>query len=264
MVPRSELEMQTVPIIDVVILTWNDGARLQRAVDSVHHSTDVAARCVVVDNGSNPAAAPDLHATDSLVRLDANAGVAAARNIGARHGNAPLVCFLDSDAVLHPATLAILAAVLRSDLSIWLAAPVFDGQDPTDSGGLAPTFARKVGRLLGRTHAYASGVQRDGLIDVDFAIGACQLFKRSAFDRVAGLDERYFYGPEDADFCMRLRLQGGRVVQVRAAACEHPPRRRNRSVVSIRGLRHAGAVMRFLWRHRSYQRLVPDPMSISP
>lgn len=249
--------MRDRPSIDVVILTWNDGALLQRAVDSVHASEGVHARCLVVDNGSTPAASPGLHTSDNLVRLDTNRGVAAGRNLGAHRGDAALICFLDSDAVLHSDTLLVLAGALASDPNISLAAPVFDEQRPTDSGGRAPTFSRKINRVLGRTSMYAGGAEREGLIDVDFAIGACQLFRRAMFEAVDGLDERYFYGPEDADFCMRLRLEGWRVVQVPAAGCAHPPRRRNRRLLTTNGLRHAAAVLRFLWIHRAYRRLVP-------
>lgn len=245
--------------IDVVILTWNDGGLLDCAVDSVHASIGVRVRCIVVDNGSDPPARPVLADTDLLVRLETNSGVAAGRNIGARHATAPLVCFLDSDAVLRPDTLRVLSDALLRDPDLALVAPVFDGQEPTDSGGLAPTFGRKLGRVTGRTDAYEPGRPHSGLIGVDFAIGACQLFRREAFDHVDGLDERYFYGPEDADFCMRLRLDGWRVAQVPAARCEHPPRRRNRGVLTVGGLRHAVAVLRFLWRHRRYRRRVPTP-----
>ncbi len=246
--------------VDVVILTWNDGGIEQDAIDSVHSSTGVRPVVIVVDNGSDPPAAPRLpHRQDDLVRLHQNLGVARGRNIGARSGTSDLICFLDSDAVLHPNTLSILAEVVRSDPTIALSAPVFDDQDPTDSGGRAPTLGRKLQRVSGRTSAYASGTSHGGVIDVDFAIGACQLVRRDLFEQVGGLDEIFFYGPEDADFCMRLRLAGWRVVQVPAAGCEHPPRRRNRRLLTARGIRHGAAVLRFLWRYRNYRRQVPLP-----
>ena len=76
---------------------------------------------------------------------------------------------------------------------------------------------------------------------------------RSAFDQVAGLDETYFYGPEDVDFCLRLRERGWRIVQLEAALVHHPPRRRNRRLFTRRGMRHARAVCRHLWRHRRFK-----------
>lgn len=256
--PRH-LHMTTPCSIDVVILTWNDGPVLQRAVDSVHRSVGVDARVVVVDNGSEPPAEPVLTAVDELIPLERNRGVAAGRNVGAHRGRAPYLCFLDSDAALHPDTLRVLVSRLNADDRVAVASPVFDHQAPEDSGGVAPTFTRKVRRVTGRTSSYGTGSAHDGVIDVDFTIGACQVVRRSAFEQVGGLDERYFYGPEDADFCMRLRLAGWKVVQVERAGCEHPPRRRNRRLLTVRGLRHSAAVARFLWHHRSYRQRVPVP-----
>ena len=244
--------MEHETLIDVVIITWNDGLLLQRAIDSVHASTHVHTRCIVVDNGSTPLAEPALRDHDLLVRLPENRGVAGGRNAGIRHGTARYVCLLDSDAVLHRNALHQLAIVLDSDESVALAAPVFDDQDPGQSGGRAPTLGRKVARALGRTASYVDGVREGDLIYVDFAIGACQMFRRSAYDEVGGLDERYFYGPEDVDFCMRLRSHGWSVVQATRAQCEHPPRRSHRKMLTVRGVRHAAAVARFLWRHRSF------------
>lgn len=240
--------------VDVVILTWNDGDRLHLAVTSALGSTNVDVRVIVVDNGSDPPSIPDLGSV-TLIRNEVNLGVAPARNQGARAGTNPLVCFLDSDAKLHRDALARLVAPLADDDSIVMAAPVFTHQAPEASAGRAPTLLRKAMRVLNVTSTYetAADPQREQW-DVDFAIGACQVFRRAAFDAVGGLDESYFYGPEDVDFCLRLRERGGRIVQVRDARVDHPPRRRFRTPVSKRGIQHGWAVARHLWRHRRFNR----------
>lgn len=245
--------MSGTPTVDVVILTWNDGDRLRTAVESAIGSTGVDAHLIVVDNGSEPPAeVPD---GVRLIRNEENRGVAPARNQGARAGASALVCFLDSDARLHPDALARLAAAFEPDEGVLLAAPVFTDQPPEASAGRAPTLVRKAMRVLNMTSAYETTADptREQW-DVDFAIGACQVFRRSAFDAVGGLDETYFYGPEDVDFCLRLREQGGRIVQVRDAVVDHPPRRRFRKPLSKRGLQHGWAVARHLWRHRGFAR----------
>ncbi|MFP5318096.1 MAG: glycosyltransferase family 2 protein, partial [Acidimicrobiia bacterium] len=93
------------PEIDVVILTWNDGDLLDKAVRSAVRSEGVRTKVVVVDNGSDPpatvAASPDV----VVVRNEENAGVARGRNQGAALGSADLLCFLDSDAELAPHSL---------------------------------------------------------------------------------------------------------------------------------------------------------------
>lgn len=248
------------PRVDVVILTWNDGELLDAAVDSALKSSDVDVRVIVVDNGSD--LAPDLPAglgdRVTLLANRANRGVAAGRNQGAAVTTAPYVCFVDSDARLLPDTLARLVEPLTADPSLALAAPVFTHQAPEASAGQAPTVADKVMRLLNLRSTYRpvshgpAGVAAEAW-DVEFAIGACQMVRRDAFMAAGGFDEDYFYGPEDVDFCLRLRGAGQRVVQVASAGCHHPARRRFRGIATRRGMQHGWAVVRHLWRHRRHQ-----------
>ena len=250
--PRPEL---SVPNIDVVVITWNDGPLLARALGSVLGCKDVITRIIVVDNGSTPPAELPQHPRIVTTRNPDNRGVAAGRNQGARLGTAPLICFLDSDAALRPQSLRRLADAALANEDIAMAVPVYVDQAPEASAGRAPGLVRKLARMLGLWTEYGrmAGRDRAGTWDVDFGIGACQLVRRKAFDAVAGLDESYFYGPEDVDFCLRLREAGWRVVQVSDAPVDHPPRRRNRQLLTRRGAQHAWAVCRHLWRHRRFQ-----------
>ena len=246
------------PRIDVVVLSWNDGDVLPAAVESVLASIDVSPRVIVVDNGSDPPVAPFGDDRVSIVRSPDNLGVPAGRNLGMGYVDAEWACFLDSDARLVPTCLARLLEPLSEDASVGLAAPVYQDQLPSASAGLAPTVADKAKRMTGRQDTYRSEVPAQGAPwwDVDFAIGACQLIRRAAFDRVGGLDGRYRFGPEDVDFCLRLWQGGFRVVQVDAASCYHPARRGHRNVLSARGLRHVAALVPHLWKHRNFRR--PD------
>jgi GT2 family glycosyltransferase len=249
---------QNRPAVDVVTLTWNDGDRLGRSIEATLASTGVAVTLTVVDNGSDPAPAVPDDQRVRVIRNATNRGVRA-RNQGVGPNGSAYVAFVDSDACVHQETLATLAAALEANPDAALAAPVFDGQAPEESAGLAPTLTRKLARLVGATRSYAS--RRDphaALWDVDFAISACWLFRREVFTALGGLDETYFYGPEDIDFCLRVRLAGWRIIQVAAAGCDHPPRRRFRQPLSAAGARHATAVARHLWRHRHFRRLLAD------
>ena len=238
--------------VDVVILTWNDGELLAQAIASVLASSGANPRTIVVDNGSSPPAEVPVGVT--LLRNEQNRGVAPARNQGVGAGDAPYVCLLDSDAVLSSNALELMARKLDADADVGLVAPVFAGQLPSAGAGPNYTVFRKVLRALNVSSHYDRGAAfADGERDVDFAIGACQVFRRSAFDAVDGLDESYFYGPEDVDFCLRLRESGWRIVQLENAVVEHPPRRRNKRLLTKRGLQHGWAVARHCWRHRHFR-----------
>ena len=237
--------------VDVVVLTWNDGELLHDAVASAATQSGVDPVVLVVDNASEPPAEVTVPGVE-LVRNQENLGVGGGRNLGVRAMRSPFVCFLDSDARLHPGALTRLVTPMLDDPSVGLTAPVFTGQRPEASAGRAPTFRRKLERAFNRTDLYErTSHQGDGpRWDVDFAIGACQVFRRAAFDAVGGLDDSASFGPEDVDFCLRVRAAGWRVVQVADAGCDHPPRRAFKGLASARGLHHAAAVLRHLWRNR--------------
>lgn len=239
--------------VDVVILGWNDGEVLDAAVESALRSEGIVVNVLVIDNGSDEPVRVDPDPRIRLVRHEKNLGVGGGRNQGIRCTDAPFVCLLDSDARLHPGTLASLLGPMLDDPRIGLTAPVFTDQVPEASAGHAPTIRRKAARAFNLTHTYRAARREPGQSswDVQFAIGACQLVRREAFDSVAGLDDRYLFGPEDVDFCLRLRYRGWRVVQVADATCDHPPRRAHRRLLTRRGLAHASALCRHFQRHHS-------------
>lgn len=242
--------------MEVVTLTWNDGERLRQSVADTLSSEGLDLRVIVVDNGSMVAPLVPEDGRVRVLRNLLNRGVRA-RNQGVAPVGSEYVAFVDSDACVHPDTLSKLASVLDQNPDVGIAVPVFDGQAPEESAGSAPTFGRKLVRLVGLTRSYRTDRAAGAATwDVDFAISACWLFRREVFLALGGLDERYFYGPEDLDFCLRARVAGWRIVQVAEAGCDHPPRRRFRSPLSRAGLRHASAVVRHLWRHRRFRALV--------
>lgn len=232
------------PPLDVIILTWNDQADMLRAVRSAQNSSRVDANVLVFDNGSEPPA--DVPDGCELVRSESNLGVGGGRNRAARASEASFICFLDSDAVLEPDCLARLAEAMTDDVAV--TAPVFVGQDPAVSAGLRPTIRRKLWRAMGGTDRYrraSAASDSEGCWDVDFVIGACLMVRTDVFRELGGFDDRDLFGPEDLEFCDRVRDAGWRVRQVAAARCHHEARRGHRRVLSRRGLRHGIAVMRY-------------------
>ncbi len=234
--------------VDIAILTWNDGQLLEAAIASAFASRDVSVNVIVVDNGSEPPAVVPPRAT--LIRNEKNAGVARGRNQAIAAGSAPLVMLLDSDAELLPDAVVSMAAELERTAS-GVVVPTFVDQDPSASAGLAPGLIVKAKRVLGLTATYEPLVDStDTSWPVDFGIGACQLFTREAWEQVGGIDESFFYGPEDVDFCLRVLDSGLPVRQLAGEMVIHPPRRRHRRPINKSGIRHMWAVARYLVRHR--------------
>jgi GT2 family glycosyltransferase len=102
---------------------------------------------------------------------------------------------------------------------------------------------------------------------VDYVIGACQVIRRVALERVGLLDEWIFYGPEDIDFCLRLRASGWHVVYNPDATILHLERRVARSFFSFLGWQHLWGVLYYFCKHRylfSRRRLYARLPAIDP
>ena len=71
-------------------------------------------------------------------------------------------------------------------------------------------FTNHVARWLRISHEFGewSDITQDdqGITQVDWVLGGCMLIRRSAYDAIGPLDEKYFLYYEDIDWCYRARL----------------------------------------------------------
>jgi N-acetylglucosaminyl-diphospho-decaprenol L-rhamnosyltransferase len=86
---------------------------------------------------------------------------------------------------------------------------------------------------------------------VDYVIGACQIIRREAYAAVGGLDEQFFYGPEDVDYCVRMWRAGWRVMYVPDAVVLHDEQRLTRQrTLSPLTVTHAVGLARYFWKYK--------------
>ncbi len=250
------------PALSIVILTWNSRALLEGCLAALPAATEgVATELIVVDNGSRDDTAGVLTAHPELIviRNAENRGVAPARNQGLRRARGELVALLDVDTVAAPRAFTILVEQLRAMPRAGVVAPKMIGPD----GALQyscrrfPTLLDKLGRRLperwGRSltdDVELRGWDHATVREVDYVIGACQVIRAAALAEVGLLDERIFYGPEDVDLCLRMRLAGWSVVYVPAAMVMHLERRVTRKLWSMLTARHLYALAYYFWKHR--------------
>ncbi len=135
---------------------------------------------------------------------NANAGAGAARG--------RYLCFLNNDVVVPAGWLDRLVDTLESDPTIGAVGSMFlDPQDRILECG-AVVHSDGSARQLGQ-NATVSDRRYQFVNDVDFVSAACLLVRAEDFQRHGGFDEHYapcYY--EDADFCLKLALDGLRVV----------------------------------------------------
>jgi GT2 family glycosyltransferase len=201
-----------------IVVNHNDGPLLGAVVDRL---LDEVRRVVVVDNASTDGSERGVQHRDrtSLVRSARNLGFAAGVNLGARSADGTWLILCNPDAHPQPGDVARLVADLGEDVGAIAPLQVDAvGRPKAETGGFDPTIARYLlwalvpTRWHGRHGPWLSAIPSSGDVELDWVSGALLAIRRDAFERVGGLDERFFLYHEDVELGRRLRRAGYRVV----------------------------------------------------
>ena len=264
-----------VPDVTVIVLAHDVRDEVLACLASVDkHATPVKAEVVLVDNASRDGTAEavaEAFPKTQVVTLAANVGVAA-RNVGLRRARGRLRMFLDSDARLTGGALPELVGYLDANPEVGLVGPRLVYED----GTLQLSARRFPPRLLplmrrpplGRLFEDSAPVRRHLMADdrhnrtreVEYVLGACQLFTAEAQAAAGEIDPSIFFGPDDVDWCLRIRRAGLQVVYHPAATVVHGYRRSSAAKPASRiALRQLTAFARFQWTwRRERARLVQE------
>lgn len=211
------------PVISVVIVNYNAGARLGRVLDCLEAQTFRSFETIVLDNASDDGS-QEVAATHRLkpllIRSAVNLGFAAGNNHAVGFARGHWLAFLNPDAYPRPDWLERLMAATIA----WPEAEAF---------GSTQLMAADPARIDGAGDVYhAFGIPYRGHFgwpvqklppqgECFSPCAAAALYKKARFDALGGFDERFFCYGEDVDLGFRLRLAGGRAVQVADAVVLH-------------------------------------------
>lgn len=228
--------------VDVVIVNYKSAVHTVKCVEAVHavaRQDGVSARVVVVNNGEDRA---DFEAEvrrageAQIVMNPANLGFGAASNIGAGLGKAPLILFLNPDAILHPGSLGALTSLLNDpgNGKIGIVGP----EIRDENGSVVPSCSRLPSRLdliarsiglhafsrVGVGYPYASLDGHTSSRATGQVMGAALMIRRSLFEQLHGFDERFFLYYEDVDISARVQALGLQSYYLKDACVTHAGR----------------------------------------
>jgi len=223
--------------ISVCLVSWNVRDDLVACLDSLADAAPgVAHEAIVVDNASTDDTVTVLRERfpqAELIENRENRGFAAATNQAMAAASGETLLLLNPDTLLPPNALSELLHVADAHPEAGLIAPKLLNPD----GSLQPSCRRfptvgaalfrhtLLGRLFPRNRWAAVYVMaewgHDEVREVDWASGACLLVRRDLYETIGPLDEGFFWGSEDVDYCYRARAAGRQVLYTPRPAIVH-------------------------------------------
>lgn len=211
--------------IAVVIVNYESGALLGRALSALERQTRRADRVLVVDNASSDGSADGIERRFEgveVLRLERNLGFAEGNNVAVREmHDCDLVALLNPDAFPEREWLAALATAVSEQPEFSFFATRLVMADQPDRLDGAGDELHTTGLAWRRHHAKPAGGLGSSREEVFSACGAAALYRRDAFLDAGGFDGRYFCYFEDTDLAFRLRLFGHRCLYVPGAVVHH-------------------------------------------
>jgi GT2 family glycosyltransferase len=205
----------------------------------------IVANVVVVNNSNDAqslAEAVDSAGGAKIIQNSANLGFSAACNIGAAHGDANLILFLNPDAALTEGCLGECVSFLNDsrNAGVGILGPRLMNPEgaPQLSCSALPSALDLIWRSLGlhlvfRGHRdpYLSIEAHDRSGDVGQVMGAAMFMRRSVYAALRGFDEAFFLYYEDVDICARAAavnvrshyLKTAHALHVGAGSSSHNP-----------------------------------------
>lgn len=218
-------------VLSVLVLNWNgleDTLALLPTLERCRMPEDWRMAVTVIDNGSSdgsPARIREAFPAVEVLELNENRRFAGGNNAGIRHAldaGADAVMLLNNDTAADPLLAEKLLQALAEDPGAGAAAPLIYYAPPTDllwyaGGECRPGLAYTAHRgIRSRDAGQYRSVEQTG-----YLTGCCLLAPRAVWERVGLLDEAYFIYGEDADWSLRARESGYRLLFVPTARLWH-------------------------------------------
>lgn len=206
----------------IIIPSYNGLSLLQTAVAAIRVYTDPVQtpyEIIVVDNGSSDGTpAWCIREGMTCVSVARNAGFPAACNKGMRAANGDYLLLLNNDVTVSFSWLNGLRQALDGREDIGIVGPVTNYA----SGRQQVEYPFDSMTDFHRAAADAFVRETSGHEPILRLVGFCMLFRRTLYERIGELDERFSPGHyEDDDYCFRTRMHGFGLLMCRNVFVHH-------------------------------------------
>lgn len=200
------------PLVSIILVTYNNVDLTHQCLDSIYNKTDEPTfEVIVVDNASQDDTPYFLmeytstHPNMKVILNPINEGFARGNNIGAAVALGEYLVFLNNDTVVTRGWLAGLLRHLK-DPTVGMVGPVTnyssnESRIPVDYDPSSPDLVGLDAFAEKYTHQHTGQA-----FEVEMLLLLCVAIRRTVYDEVGGIDERYGIGMfEDEDFAQEIR-----------------------------------------------------------
>ncbi len=219
------------PSVAIIILTWNGLEQTIECLDSLQqldYPTDYL-QIIVVDNGSTDDTVQVIrqrYPNVTVLENETNLGYAGGNNQGLRYAlsqGTKYCCILNNDTTVAPDCLNRLLIVMEQSDDCGIVSPLIaELAMPKRVWALGAAVNRRTGTVV-RLHTgeNISTGQTLSPFEIDIAPGAAIMVRREVFEQIGFLDEAFYLYYEEADWCLRARQGGYKILAVPSAIIWH-------------------------------------------
>ncbi len=219
MIKKSDFVLNR-PTVSIIVVTMNTPSITENCLRSVLKHSTVPYELIVVNNSRARAIGDSLKKFSGIqvIQNPRNVGYTKAVNQGALRSRGEFLCFLNSDTWVPPR---------------WLER-LLDAARLPRAGAVSPLNDRGRSRFAWpsreRAAIEASALLTDEAFqkwyagrtkDSQWLCGFCLMIPRTVMTRMGLFDERFFFGWEDIDYSLQLRLKGYRLIKTEFLFVHH-------------------------------------------
>lgn len=220
--------------VSVIIVNWNSGNYLKKAVDSLYKNTkNLNFELIVIDNNSNICDESynyiikelSQYNNANIILNEKNLGFAKGNNIGIEIAKGKNILLLNPDTELKANTLKILFDYIEKNPNVGIVGPKVLNSDGNfqnsclrgkpfpldvfwDLSGVSKIFDKN--EFLNKFSLHH--LNKNEIHKISGLSGCCLMISRQLLNSIGKLDERFFLYFEETDFCWRAVLHGWDVV----------------------------------------------------
>lgn len=214
--------------LSVIYVNYNTDKLLQASLRSLVQNLKLPRRqyeVIVIDNASrnfHPDRIRMLYPTAIIQEESKNHGFGGGNNLGVKQAKGEYIWLLNTDTLI-PVNNNIekILEFLDTNSDYAAASPLLTGSDqevqpaqvdklPTLSGLVFGKAFQKIGITFGKPDPQKNSQSSEDH-DVELAVAAALIFRKSSYAKLGGFDERYFMYYEDTDLCRAVHEEGWKI-----------------------------------------------------